>query len=296
MKLTRREFAGLIAAISAAGAKPLSRLSVESYIFQQYAQRRKKPLGEVLDEIFPMARRAGFTNIELNQQFLSDNLRARTLALVKANGLSMPSVYAGGAMHERAAADETIARALALAQTCREYGCVGVVHNPDPKPHGAEKTDDELGLEAESLDRMGRKLADNGFELRVHNHTPEMVSKAREFRNTLAHTDPKYVKICLDIDWVYQGGMDPYGLLREAGRRVTEIHARNSHEKLWLETFTPGDLDYSRVVSEMRELGIRPLIVVELAWRDNTVITRSLEENLRIGREYAEKVFGVKAA
>jgi inosose dehydratase len=123
-----------------------------------------------------------------------------------------------------------------------------------------------------------------------------MVSNAREFRNTLAHTDPKYVTICLDIDWVYQGGMDPFALLREAGRRVTEIHARNSNHKLWLESFGPGDLDYARVVKLMREIGIEPLVVVELAWRDNTVITRNLEENLRMGREYAEKVFGLRAA
>jgi hypothetical protein len=50
------------------------------------------------------------------------------------------------------------------------------------------------------------------------------------------------------------------------------------------------------VVKLMREIGIEPLVVVELAWRDNTVITRNLEENLRMGREYAEKVFGLRAA
>jgi inosose dehydratase len=295
LKTTRREFAALLAAAAASAKPALSRLSVESYIFQQYAQRLKKPLGDVLDEIFPMTRQAGFTNIELNQQFLTESLREKTLALVRANGLSMPSVYGGGAMHERALADATIADVLALARICRDFGCTAVVHNPKPKPAGAEKTDEELRIEAESLDRMGHRLADDGFQLRVHNHTPEMVSNAREFRNTLAHTDPKYVAICLDIDWVYQGGMDPYALLREAGRRVTEIHARNSNDKLWLESFGPGDLDYGRVVRLMREMRIEPLVVVELAWRDNTVITRNLEENLRMGREYAEKVFGLRA-
>jgi inosose dehydratase len=296
MKTTRRQFAALMTAAAASAKTAFSRLSVESYIFQQYAQRLKKPLADVLDEIFPMAREAGFTNIELNQQFLTENLREKTLGLVRDNGLSMPSVYSGGAMHERAAADQTIAGALALARICRDFGCTGVVHNPQPKSAGAEKTDEELRIEAESLDRMGRRLAEDGFELRVHNHTPEMVSNAREFRNTLAHTDPKYVTICLDIDWVYQGAMDPFALLREAGRRVTEIHARNSNHKLWLESFGPGDLDYARVVKLMREIGIEPLVVVELAWRDNTVITRNLEENLRMGREYAEKVFGLRAA
>jgi len=34
---------------------------------------------------------------------------------------------------------------------------------------------------------------------------------------------------------------------------------------------------------------------VELAWRDNTAVTRSLVENLTLGRQYATKVFGVAA-
>lgn len=295
MTITRRQFASTLAAAAAARGASLSRISVESYIFQQYAQREKKPLGDILDEIFPMVRRAGFTNIELNQQFLTDTLKRKTLSLVRSNDLSMPSVYAGGAMHDPALADRTIANALAIARLCRDFGCAGVVHNPDPK-RGEEKTENELQIEAESLDRMGRALATEGFELRVHNHTPEMVSNAREFRNTLAHTDPKHVKICLDLDWVYQGGMDPYALLREAGRRVTEVHVRNSRHKLWLETFTQGDVDYSEMTAIMREIRIAPLIVVELAWRDNTVITRNLEANLRLGRQYAEKIFGLSAS
>jgi len=40
---------------------------------------------------------------------------------------------------------------------------------------------------------------------------------------------------------------------------------------------------------------LKPLIVVELAYRPNTVVTRPLEEDLRLSRIYTEKVFGVSA-
>jgi len=41
--------------------------------------------------------------------------------------------------------------------------------------------------------------------------------------------------------------------------------------------------------------GLAPLVVVELAYRPNTVVTRSLREDLRRSRIYAERIFGVNA-
>ncbi len=212
----------------AAAREHRSRLSAEGYIWQQYAARQKKPLSDVLDEIFPMARNAGFHNIELNQEFFSAPLRDRVAGLVRSNGLLMPSVYVGGVMHEAALADKAIANAVEIAAICQPFECVAVVHNPSPKPAHAEKSDAEFAIQAQSLNRMGRALSEKHVQLRVHNHTPEMVNNAREWRHTLHDTDPKYVSLCLDIDWVHQGGQDPMALLREAGSRVTEIHMRNS--------------------------------------------------------------------
>ncbi len=293
--MTRRELVLGSVAMAAWGAESGSRLSVEGYIFQQYAARQKKSLGEALGEVIPMARAAGFRNVELNQAFFAGELRAKTLDLLHSNGLRMPSVYVGGVMHEAEAAAKSTELALEIAAVCKPFGCTGVVNNPSPKPKGEEKTDAELALQGELLNKLGGSLKDAGFQLRIHNHTPEMVSGAREFRSTLRTTDPKKVAICLDLDWVRQGDQDPYALLREAGRRVTEIHVRNAKDKLWLETFEDGDVDYRRVVTEMRGQRQTPLIVVELAWRDNTAITRGLQENLTLGRVYAERVFGVKA-
>jgi len=272
-----------------------SRMSVEGYIFQQYATRQKKPLGDVLAEVFGMAHAAGFHNIEINQGFFTSELRERTLALLKANELRMPSVYVGGAMHTRDAAAATTARALEIAGLCKPFGCVAVVNNPDPKPAAAQKTDEELTVQASSLNYLGQILKRNGFELRVHHHTPELVDNAREWRHILQHTDPKYVALCLDLDWVHQGGLKPLDLLKEAGNRVHEIHVRNAKDKLWLEDLEDGDVDYREIAAFMKQEKLKPLVVVELAYRDNTTITRPLVEDLRLSRIYAEQVFGLQA-
>jgi inosose dehydratase len=270
-----------------------SRLSVEGYIFQQYAERQRKTLAGVLDKIFPMARRAGFQNIELNQGFLTPDLRSRVLELVNANGLRMPSVYVGGAMHQRGLAERTIKQAIEIAALCKSHGCRAIINNPDPKPNDVPKTDAELAVQVKMLDLLGRELADRGFELWTHAHAPQMATNAREWRYNLRHTDPRFVWICLDVDWVYQGGQNPMALLREAGRRVASLHLRNSRHRVWLESLTNGDINYLAIAAYLHRENIRPLLVVELAYMKKTVVTRPLEADLRLSRIYAQQVFGI---
>jgi sugar phosphate isomerase/epimerase len=122
-----------------------------------------------------------------------------------------------------------------------------------------------------------------------------MAENAREWRYNLEHTDPQFVSVCLDLDWVHQGGQDPLTLLREAGSRVHELHLRNSNQKLWLEALGDGDINYRQVAGYLEQAGLRPLLTVELAYRKETVVIRSLEDDLRLSRIYAERVFGVSA-
>jgi inosose dehydratase len=292
---TRRSllFLASAGALNAASGSS-SRLSVEGYIWQQYAERQKKTLGDVIGEVLPMARKAGFRNVELNQAYFSAELRDSVLSLVKSNELGMPSVYVGGIMHESREADATISSALEIGGICKPFGCAAVVHNPSPKPN-SQKTEEELRVQSDGLNRMGRALAQQGFELRVHHHSPEMASNAREWRQILKTTDPRYVWLCMDLDWVHQGDQSPLGLLREAGSRVAEIHVRNSRNKLWLESVEDGDIDYHQIAAYLDQARLYPLIVVELAYRPQTPVTRSLEEDLRLSRIYTERIFHVKA-
>jgi inosose dehydratase len=294
--MTRRELlaAGMAASLCSAAASE-SRLAVEGYIFQQYAQSRKQPLEAVTGEVLPMARAAGFRNIELNPAFFAPETRPQVLSLLESEGLRMPSVYVGGAMHEKAAADRTIATALEIGGVCRRFGCKAIVNNPDPKPGNISKTDAELEVQAAALNRMGRRLAQHGFDLRVHHHTPQLAENAREWRHILRHTDPEVVHICVDVDWAYEGGFEPVPFLRETGKRLREIHVRSARNKIWLEDLEDSDIDYRQVAGYLKTEGLAPLIVVELAYRPQTQVTRPLEEDLRLSRLYAERIFGVKA-
>ncbi|MGI8962593.1 MAG: sugar phosphate isomerase/epimerase family protein [Bryobacteraceae bacterium] len=294
--MTRRELLLAATAVRVCSAKiQKSAMAVEGYIFQQYAQSLKQPLLAVMGEVLPMARAAGFRNIELSPAFFPPDGRDRTLSILRSQGLLMPSLYVGGSIHERDGADWTIATALEFGKLCAPFGCKAIVTNPDPKRGDAPKSDAELGVQADSLNRMGRALAQHGFELRVHHHTPQLVLNAREWRHILHHTDPEYVHICVDVDWAYEGGFEPIPFLREVGNRLREIHVRSARSKIWLEDLEDSDIDYGKVAEYLRDEGLAPLIVVELAYRPNTTVTRTLKEDLRLSRMYAERVFGVKA-
>ena len=295
--MTRRQvlFAATAGAFCSA-APNTSAISVEGFIFEQYAKFiLKEPFRDVVRQVLPIARAAGFTNLELGPAFFTPEIRDQTLSLVRSQSLRMPSVYIGGPMHQRDEADRTVEKAIELGNICRPFGCKAIVNNPDPKPNDERKSDAELEVQADSLNRMGRLLAQHGFELRIHHHTPQLEENGREWRHILQNTDPKYVHVCVDVDWAYEGGFAPIPFLREVGKRLREIHVRSARNKLWLEDVEDSDIDYRKVANYLREEQLQPLIVVELAYRPNTIVTRPLQEDLRLSRIYAERVFGVRA-
>jgi inosose dehydratase len=269
------------------------RLAAQVYIWMQEMNKRGKPLAEGLDEIFASTRRAGFAQIELDSSFFSPQLRDRTLALLKANRMKCPVVYLGGVLHEEAAAEKVLAAARDLAPVVRPAGAWAINHNPSPKPRKAPKTDAELAVQARWLNRLGETLKGLGLRFQVHHHDPEMLENAREWRHILANTDAGVVELCVDTHWALRGGQSPLVIVREAGARLASLHVRNSTRGVWSESFGDGDIDYAPIAAELKASRRRPLIVVELAYEKETAITRGLEENLRQGRDYARRVFGV---
>jgi sugar phosphate isomerase/epimerase len=287
--MNRRQALAALAA-PAFAASPESRLSMEGWIWMNLANRAKRPLVDMMDELFASAPAAGFRNIELNDGFFTPVTQAKTLALVDRHQLRMPSVYVGGVLHQDDLADQTIQKALVIAARCKPYGCTAVVNNPNPKPQGASKTDEELDRQAKNINRMAKVLNDAGYELRIHHHSPELENNAREWRHIFKNT---HAAMCLDLEFVYRANMELSALVRETGSRLAEVHLRNRVKNTPLQAFEPGDIDYAAVAKTIALLKLKPLLVVELAYHDDTIVTRSLNENLRLSRSYTKKLFSL---
>ncbi|MCC6862652.1 MAG: TIM barrel protein [Bryobacterales bacterium] len=294
MNLTRREMVTALAAaggLKAAQYQPI--LTAQIYVWTQQFNARKQTLAEGMAEAFPAIRRAGYSQVELVSQFFSPELSAKTIALLREQGLKCPVVYSGGAFHEPEAAEKSIGEILKLAETARPAGVRDVNVNPSPKPRQELKTDQELALQARNLDRLAGMLGRHGMRLMTHHHTPELKEKGREWRHQLSHTRRVYT--CVDTDWAVRSGEDPLALLRESGRRLLSLHLRSGRSGVWMESLGDGEPDYRPIAAYLKKTGFTGYLVVELAYEKGTQVTRSLEENIRLSREYAERIFDVRA-
>jgi inosose dehydratase len=278
-----------------AGAKHTGpRLACQCYVFEQeYGQKQQRALDHA-DEIFVTLHEAGYRAVELTSSFFPVGQTDGTLALLDKHALALPIAYIGGPMHDESAS-RTVETALAYADRLKAHkGLEAISFNCDPKPGHAAKTDAELQIEAQALEQLGSALAQKQLRLLVHQHAPEMANHAREWRYFVKHTTAKNVGICMDTHWSLRGGEDALEILREAGKRVGDVHLRNSKDGVWLEELADGDLDYRAIAAELKQTGYGGWLTVELAWDPKTQFTRPLGENLRRSREYAERVFGVK--
>lgn len=217
--------------------------------------------------------------------------------LLKKSGLEMKSLYVNSVLHKAEEADKSIDQILAIAAGARTIGTTIIVTNPSPIRWGGpeDKTDDQLKAQAGAMERLGRQLNAMGLQLAYHNHDAELRNAAREFHHMMTGTDPKYVTFCLDAHWVYRGSGNSavalFDIMELYGSRVTELHLRQSVNRIWTEAFGDGDIDYRAIAKRLLALGIRPHLVLEQAVEQGS--TRSLDpvEAHRRSCEYAREVF-----
>lgn len=296
--MQRRDFLAALAAAPAALAAPdyAPILAAQAYVFSQAYARLNQRMEDRIGEVLEILASTGFKTLELTNQFFAPDNASNTSQALMLGRLKCPVVYNGGVMHTAEGAKQTIQQTIELAKRVKAiHPVTGLNFNASPKPNGEAKTDAELALQADNLDKLAKDLKRLNVRLMIHQHAPEMANNAREWRHILANTDAKQVDVCLDIHWVLRGGQDPLALLKECSSRLASLHLRNSKGGVWTEDFGDGDIDYRPIAEHLRSIGYKGYLVVELAWDKATEPTRSLDENLKRSREYAEKIFGVKA-
>lgn len=294
MTLSRRELlAGAVAlpALAKIGDETSSRVVAHTYIFSQELQKKNKKVAGSQDEIFGTLAKAGFTQVELTSEFFAKDAQAGTIAAMRKYNMQVPMVYFGGPMHDKEGSVNSYQNAIAIAEKVRNLGVKAINTNPDPKPKRAAKTMDEMRIEADCLNRIAITLTKANMQLFLHHHDAEMQNGAAEFKYLVAKTDPSLVKLCIDVHWAFRGGENPMNILKAAGTRLASVHLRNSAKGIWTESLGDGDVDYRAVAKYLKTAKLKPYLVVELAYDPTTQVTRDLTSNLKLGREYVEKVF-----
>ncbi|KQS31199.1 sugar phosphate isomerase/epimerase [Dyadobacter sp. Leaf189] len=224
---------------------------------------------------------------------------ARLLPLLRKYKLEMPSVYVNTSLHEAKEAGTSIESVLAIAGALKPAGTKIVVTNPNPIKWGSNenKSDEQLAEQARNLNKLGTELRKKGMRLAYHTHDVELRAAAREFHHMLLATDPENVSLCLDVHWVYRGSGNSqvalFDVVKLYGKRIVELHIRQSKNGIWQETFGEGDIDYPRLVRELDAQGIKPHLVLEQCLEKTSPKTMNAAEAHKVDMVEAKKVFGI---
>ena len=177
------------------------------------------------------------------------------------NGIRVPISHIGGNL-ESSAAIADIAATLELQAVCvalpSEFsGAGGMV---------PAKSRGQLDALAEKLNRVGREYRDRGLTFGYHNHHIEFtrVDGVVPYDYLMSNTDPKLVKIELDLGWLATAGVDPVTYVRRHAGRVIACHLKDYAPSIATDVpqrkLVPpgaGTIDFGAVLEAMRETGVQ---------------------------------------
>lgn len=307
MSQTRRAFLGSVTGAAAAALMPLTvdatiapaaktlPVSCNSYSWLTFYGRAGKEWMSNPDESMRDFASSGLRSYEPGA---TDVQMIEALGpLLRKYAITMPSVYVGSTLHQPDTASESIDLAVKIALAAKALGTRIIVTNPSPIRWGTpeDKDDAALRTQAANLEKLGSLLKAQGMTLAYHNHDIELRQGAREFHHMMASTDPRYVSLCLDVHWIYRGaGNSQIALMdvvRLYGKRIAELHLRQSVGHVWSEVFGKGDIDYERLVTALVKLKVRPHLVMEQCVEDKTPDTADVVTAHRQGLKYVSEVF-----
>lgn len=130
----------------------------------------------------------------------------------------------------------------------------------------AEKrvTADDWKRICDSFGRIARTLSSHGLSLAYHNHDFEFVPLADgsiPFDLMIRETDPRELKLEIDVYWVAKAGRDPLQLLKDNRGRVLLVHLKDLAPDGATVELGRGVLDFEKIIRTALAAGAKHLFV-----------------------------------
>jgi inosose dehydratase len=241
----------------------------------------------------------GFPGIQLRSPILKEygDKPAALKEVLERHKLVMVALSSGGVRIDPAFEKAEIALHSKHAKFVKDVGGL-YLQATDTRPK-RELTRDDYKRLGWLLTEIGKRTHDLGIPLGYHNHMNAIGERPDEVQWILDATDPKYVKLELDIAHYQMGGGDPVKAIREYRDRLLFLHLKD------LETPVPGATgDLSRsyrfvelgrgtvavrgVMKALEEVGFRGWAVVELDRVPDSA--RTPKESGHIAKVYLENL------
>ncbi len=283
-----------------------NRFAVATYIFTQFEPRHAELVSEL-----------GFPAVEPyrdNVMHYLDRLDELE-ALMAEHSLTVVTCSNGGAGQamdfiSKEGRNQTIADHVAFARDfLSRFGCQHFKINMGSRPPGGPSEDDLKAL-ADSLNELGRHTAELGIKLAPHPHIWGPVERPQEIDRIMELTDPSYVWMLPDTAHITLGGGDPVQIIDRYYDRIAGIHwkdcdamyrgytgptpTREMHnEKILYKDLGSGGVDLKAIWDMLQERGSEHWITVDLDPPRASEGEGSIEDKLRINRDYLTQTLGV---
>lgn len=186
-------------------------------------------------------------------------------------GLAAPAMHAGyEELHDNPEAVLADARILGASFVVCPSIDAGLRHTPD-----------DWKKVCRTLAARGRALREYGVTLAYHNHDFEFAPFAdgtTPFGLMMAETDPRDLKLELDVYWAAKAGLDPVRTLQARRDRIVLLHLKDLGADGATVELGAGRLDFAAIVRTALAGGVRHLFVEQ---DDSADPLRSVTTSLR---------------
>src|ERR1041385_2714402 len=248
---TRREFlervGGIAAAVGLGGLPRLARAKLGPIGIQLYTVRRE--LAKDVEGTLAKLAAIGYREVEFAgyPEGTAKSLRA----ILDRLHLRAPSGHVG-TQALRTDWARTLEQAAAVGQ---RYVVVAFI------PQEERRTADDWKRMAAAFNRAGEAAKAAGLQFCYHNHDFEFVplDGALPYDLLLAETDPKLVRLELDLYWITKGGRDPLAYFAKWPGRFPLVHVKDmdATPNKFFADVGKGTIDFPRIFRRAGQAGIR---------------------------------------
>ena len=266
--MKRREFLGTSVAVlltsELSWALPMDH-KIKAVGLQLYTVR--SAMKTDVDGTVAKVAQVGYKEVEFAGYF--DHSPKDVRALLDKNGLTSPSTHVGYDIVEKKWAEQ-----IEISHT------IGHQYIVCPWIDEKQRTADGMKRAADLFEKAGEESAKAGIQFAYHNHTFEFQKLAglegKVPYDLILATDPKYVKLELDLCWASVAGQDPVGLFEKHPGRFPLVHVKDMKQLPKGEeaaTASPdqvmpnmtevggGVIDFKRIFAHSEKAGIKHYFV-----------------------------------
>jgi inosose dehydratase len=311
-RMPRREFLGAMSALAAASAFPCETLLARDLLYPPMdLSHFDTPITPAPSEIhFGYAsitwggndRQAiediaavGFRGIQLRSNSIAEfGAPAAVRDLLSQHELKFVALSSGDLLSDSASAKKSIAEHTARAKFLRDAGGL-YLQILDNRPKGRIAIPDDYKQLGKTLTELGKRTADLGIPLGYHNHMGSLSERPEELDQIMGASDPRYVKLELDIAHYFQGGGDPAKAIEKYGDRLLFLHIKDvdrvSKSVYRFVELGRGLVDVPAVFESLSKVGFRGWAVVELDEVPENA--HSPKEAAAANKEYLQEKLGL---